>query len=164
MNNDSLTEKKEEKTEDQKEGQVAEQPKPEVAAAPAAEPTSAPEVEFAAEQTKPEVEAKPESTKTITTSDLRPGMTVRVHQKIKEGDKERIQIFQGIVIALRGQTPETKTVTLRKKSFGVGVEKIFPLASPLIAKIELVKTAKVRRAKLYFLRDYAKRLKETLAK
>ncbi|MFC1597945.1 50S ribosomal protein L19 [Patescibacteria group bacterium] len=100
----------------------------------------------------------------IAIPDLRPGMTIRIHQKIKEGDKERVQVFQGIIIAMRGKTPETKTVTVQKNSFGVLVEKIFPLASPLISKIEIVKTAKVRRSKLYFLRDYTKRLKETLAK
>lgn len=99
----------------------------------------------------------------VQPADLKPGMTIRIHQKIKEGEKERIQVFQGIIIALRGKTPETKTVTVQKKSFNVLVEKIFPLASPLIAKIELVKTAKVRRAKLYFLANYVKRLKETLA-
>src|SRR3989339_783768 len=105
-----------------------------------------------------------------TIQSLRPGMTIRIHQKIKEeakkgdkeGDKERIQIFQGIILALNGKTPVTKTVTVMKKSFGVMVEKIFPLASPMIAKIEVVKIAKVRHAKLYFLREYTKRLKETL--
>jgi large subunit ribosomal protein L19 len=91
-------------------------------------------------------------------------MTVRVHQKIKEGEKERVQVFQGIIIAMRGKTENTKTMTVRKVSFGVGVEKIFPLASPLIEKIEVVKVAKVRRSKLYYLRTYGKRLKETFVK
>ncbi len=100
----------------------------------------------------------------VKVEDLRPGMTIRLHQKIKEGEKERIQVFQGIIIALKGNTPATKTVTLQKTSFGVMVEKIFPLASPLIEKIEVVKIAKVRRSKLYYLRDYTKRLKETLVK
>jgi len=95
---------------------------------------------------------------------LRPGYTVRIHQKIKEGEKERVQVFEGIIIALRGKTPVTKTVTVRKVSSGIGVEKIFPLASPTIEKIEIVKKARVKRAKLYFLRDYKKRLKETLVK
>ncbi len=94
--------------------------------------------------------------------DLRPGMTIRVHFKIREGEKERIQVFQGMILALRGKTPATKTMTVRKVSFGVGVERIFPLASPLIDKIEIVKIAKVRRSKLFFIRDYGKRLKETL--
>jgi large subunit ribosomal protein L19 len=96
--------------------------------------------------------------------ELRPGMTVRVHFKIKEGEKERIQVFQGMILALRGKTTPTKTMTVRKVSFGVGVERIFPLASPLIEKIEIVKIAKVRRSKLFFVRDYGKRLKETLVK
>lgn len=97
----------------------------------------------------------------IKTTDLRPGMTVRVHQKIKEGEKNRIQIFQGMILALRGKTSATKTMTVGKRSFGVYVERIYPLASPLIEKIEVVKQAKVRHSKLYFLKDYAKRLKET---
>lgn len=100
----------------------------------------------------------------IRVPDLRPGMTVRVHQKIQEGEKERIQVFQGIIIALRGKTPVTKTVTVQKNSFGVMVEKIFPINSPIIEKIEVVKIAKVRRSKLYYLRHYTKRLKETLVK
>ncbi len=94
--------------------------------------------------------------------ELRPGMTVRVHFKIREGEKERIQVFQGMILALRGKTAPTKTMTVRKVSFGIGVERIFPLASPLIEKIEIVKIAKVRRSKLFFIRDYGKRLKETL--
>lgn len=100
----------------------------------------------------------------VAIPELRPGMTIRVSQKIKEGEKERIQVFQGIIIAMRGKTPETKTMTVQKKSFGVMVEKIFPLASPLIEKIEVVKIAQVRRSKLYFLREYTKRLKETMIK
>lgn len=95
---------------------------------------------------------------------LRPGMTVRVHQKLKEGDKERIQIFEGIIIAAAHGRGLTATITVRKETEGVGVEKIFPLHSPLIAKIEPLKQAKVRRAKLYYLREYKKRLKETAIK
>lgn len=94
--------------------------------------------------------------------DIRPGMTVRVHQKIKEGEKERIQVFEGIVIARKGGTGISATMTVRKISEGVGVERIFPLHSPFIAKIETTKKAEVRRAKLYYLRDKrTKRLKET---
>jgi large subunit ribosomal protein L19 len=100
----------------------------------------------------------------INAADLRPGMTVRVYQKIKEGAKERVQMFQGIIIAMHGQAAVSKTITVQKKSFGVWVEKIFPLASPLIEKIEVVKIAKVRRAKLYYLTNYKKKLKETLVK
>ncbi|OGY81502.1 MAG: 50S ribosomal protein L19 [Candidatus Kerfeldbacteria bacterium RIFCSPHIGHO2_12_FULL_48_17] len=96
--------------------------------------------------------------------DLRPGFTIKVHQKIAEGEKERIQIFEGIILSIRGKKDHERMMTVRKISHGVGVEKIFPLASPTIEKIEVVKTAKVRRAKLYYLRDYAKRLKETFVK
>jgi large subunit ribosomal protein L19 len=82
---------------------------------------------------------------------LRPGDTVRVHVKIKEGDKYRIQIFEGVVISVR-RGKSHATFTVRKISFGYGVERIFPLNSPLIDKIEVVRSGKVRRAKLYYLR------------
>ena len=81
-----------------------------------------------------------------------PGDTVKVHVKIKEGDKERIQIFQGTVIA-RGGRAANQSFTVRKISAGVGVERVFPLFSPSVAKIELVKSGDVRRAKLYYLRN-----------
>jgi large subunit ribosomal protein L19 len=79
------------------------------------------------------------------------GDTVKVHVIIKEGDKERVQIFQGDVIAKRGRGLST-TFTVRKISFGIGVEKIFPLHSKSIKKVEIVRSTKVRRAKLYYLR------------
>ena len=83
---------------------------------------------------------------------MKSGDTVRVHVKIREGDKERIQIFEGIVIGMhRGGARASFTV--RKVSFGQGVERIFPLHSPTIQKIDVVRTARVRRAKLYYLRD-----------
>lgn len=83
---------------------------------------------------------------------IKPGDTVKVHVKVREGDKERIQVFEGLVISLRrGGTRASFTV--RKVSFGQGVERIFPLHSPTVARIEVVRTARVRRAKLYFLRD-----------
>jgi large subunit ribosomal protein L19 len=83
---------------------------------------------------------------------MRSGDTVRVHVRVREGDKERIQVFEGVVIGLhRGGTRASFTV--RKVSFGQGVERIFPLHSPTIQKVEVVRSAKVRRAKLYYLRD-----------
>ena len=83
---------------------------------------------------------------------IKPGDTVKVHVKVREGDKERIQIFEGMVIGMhRGGVRASFTV--RKVSFGQGVERIFPLHSPIIDKIDVLRTAKVRRAKLYFLRD-----------
>jgi large subunit ribosomal protein L19 len=93
---------------------------------------------------------------------FRVGDTVKVHVIIKEGDKERIQIFQGDVIAKRGRSLNT-TFTVRKISFGIGVEKIFPLHSKSIKKVEIVRSTKVRRAKLYYLRELkgkAARLRE----
>src|SRR2546423_9275087 len=83
---------------------------------------------------------------------MKSGDTVRVHVKVREGDKERIQIFEGIIIGLhRGGARASFTV--RKVSFGQGVERIFPLHSPTIQKVEIMRSAKVRRAKLYYLRD-----------
>ena len=83
---------------------------------------------------------------------LKSGDTVKVHVKVREGDKERIQVFEGMVIGMhRGGLRASFTV--RKVSFGQGVERIFPLHSPTIDKIEVLRTAKVRRAKLYFLRE-----------
>lgn len=85
---------------------------------------------------------------------FKPGDTVNVHVRVIEGDKERVQQFQGVVIGRHGDGLRA-TFTVRKISNGVGVERIFPLHSPRIAKIEIVKEGKVRRAKLYYLRDLA---------
>jgi len=94
--------------------------------------------------------------------EMRSGDTVRVHVKVKEGDKERIQVFEGIVIG-QHRGGARATFTVRKVSFGQGVERIFPLHSPTIDRVEVVRSAQVRRAKLYFLRDLrgkAARMKE----
>ena len=84
---------------------------------------------------------------------LRPGDTVRVHQKIQDKGKTRIQIFEGLVLARKHGDEPGATFTVRKVASGVGVEKIYPLYSPLIDKLEIVKRAKVRRSKLYYIRE-----------
>jgi len=84
--------------------------------------------------------------------DFRPGDTVKVHVRVVEGSRERVQVFQGVVIRRSGGGIR-ETFTVRKISFGVGVERTFPLHSPSIAKMELVQRGRVRRAKLYYLRD-----------
>lgn len=97
---------------------------------------------------------------------LKSGVTIKVHQKIKEKnvkgeEKERIQIFEGIILAHKSGNQKNATITVRKVADGgIGVEKIFPIYSPNIAKIEFVREAKVRRAKLNFLGSYKKKLKE----
>ena len=85
--------------------------------------------------------------------DLAPGNTVRVHERVREGEKERVQIFEGLIIGIhRGMTPTDRSFTVRRIVSGVGVEKVFPLHSPMVERIEVKKIAKVRRAKLNFLR------------
>ncbi len=96
---------------------------------------------------------------------LRAGDTVRVHVKVKEGEKERVQVFEGVVIALKHSGPRA-TLTVRKISFGHAVERIFPLNGPVIDQIEVTKSAQVRRAKLYYMRERkgkAARLREKKA-
>jgi large subunit ribosomal protein L19 len=83
--------------------------------------------------------------------DFRPGDTLRVHVRVVEGERERVQVFEGIVIRRRGSRL-SETFTVRKLSFGVGVERTFPVHSPMIARIEVVTRGDVRRAKLYYLR------------
>ncbi|MEM9892362.1 MAG: 50S ribosomal protein L19 [Actinomycetota bacterium] len=84
--------------------------------------------------------------------DFDAGDTVKVHVKVTEGNRERVQVFEGIVIARRGESIR-ESFTVRKLSFGVGVERCFPLHSPIVEKIEIVSRGDVRRAKLYYLRD-----------
>ena len=84
--------------------------------------------------------------------ELNIGSTVRVHVKIREGERERIQVFEGTIIALKG-SGISSTFTVRRVSYGVGVERVFPVHSPNVAKVEIVRTGKVRRAKLYYLRN-----------
>jgi len=84
--------------------------------------------------------------------ELRPGETVRVHVKVIEGEKERTQVFEGVVIGMAG-TGNRANFTVRKISYGVGVERIFPIHSPRIEKVEVMSHGKVRRAKLYYLRE-----------
>lgn len=95
--------------------------------------------------------------------ELKSGDTVRVHLKVKEGSKERVQIFEGLVIATKHGTGLDGTFTARKESFGIGVERTFPIHSPRVVKIERVKQSKVRRSKLYYMRELSgknARLKE----
>jgi large subunit ribosomal protein L19 len=103
-----------------------------------------------------------EKSQTVVRPAMQSGDTVKVHVRVKEGDKERIQIFEGVIINLR-RGGVRSTFTVRKVSFGQGVERIFPMHSPTIQKVDVVRSAKVRRAKLYFLRDLkgkAARMKE----
>ncbi len=88
----------------------------------------------------------------LARTDIKPGQTVRVHQKIKEGEKERLQVFEGLVIAQKHGKTQNATFTVRKTSEGVGVERIFPLDSPFVDEILVNKTGRVRRAKLFYQR------------
>lgn len=134
-----------------------------------AEETPAEEV---TEEVKEEAPAEmPYKAKLSGMDDLVPGQTVRLHERIKDvspkgEERERIQIFEGIILGMGG-SGITRTVTLRKVSKGYGVEKIYPINSPVVAKVELVKTAKVRRAKLNYLKNpkrrFKRKLKETLS-
>lgn len=100
-----------------------------------------------------------------TLPQIKSGVVVRIHQKIKDVDakgkeKERVQIFEGLVLARKHGKQPGATITVRKVSEGIGVEKIFPLGLPQIIKIEVIKTHKTRRSKIYYTRDYKKKLKE----
>ena len=103
----------------------------------------------------------------ISVNDIKPGQVLRVHEKIQDvsakGEaRERIQIFEGLVTGVRG-SQASKTFTIRKETDGFGVEKIFPVSSPNLSKIELTKTFTVRRAKLDFVKDFARKFKEAVA-
>lgn len=141
---------------------------------PEAEAKEVTEEEVAPEAEEEIVEEPPKGfqAKLVGTQELKPGMTVRVHEKIKDispkgEERERVQIFEGIIMSLRG-AGVSRTMTVRKVSKGFGVEKIYPLNSPVVDKVELVKTAKVRRAKLWYLdnmkRRFKRKLKETWVK
>ena len=114
--------------------------------------------------------AKKEEKQVIDKLEVKPGMIVRIHQKIKDvtakgEEKERVQVYEGLVIARKHGNGPGATITVRKESEGIGVEKIFPIHSPLIEKIELVDQKAVRRAKLYYQRirkGKAARIKEKL--
>ena len=84
--------------------------------------------------------------------EIKVGSTVRVHVKIREGERERIQVFEGTIIAVKG-SGVSSTFTVRRVSYGVGVERVFPVHSPNVAKVEVIRNGKVRRSKLYYLRD-----------
>ena len=93
----------------------------------------------------------------VNLPEIRPGDLVRVHQKIREGDKERISAFEGLVIARKHGVGVSATLTVRKVVDGIGVERIFPIHSPRIEKIEVVRRSQVGRGKLYYIRDKAAR-------
>jgi len=122
--------------------------------------------EIKKEQPKEDLPSKASASEGVKIPEIKPGMTICVYQKIKElntkgEEKERIQHFEGLVIAKKHGKEVGGTITVRKISNGVGVEKIFPLNLPTITKIEIKKQARVRRAKLYFLKKgYKKKLKE----
>ena len=89
--------------------------------------------------------------------DIKPGWTVKIYQKIKEGEKSRVQAFEGMVIAQKHGKEAGGTITVRRVTGGIGVEKVFPLHLPSIEKVQIMKKPKVRRAKLYYLRDKTSR-------
>lgn len=120
---------------------------------------------MAEETTTNEEVAAEVKTEPIKATEVKPGMIVRVHQKVKETntkgeEKERIQIFEGLVLAVKGRDALSRTITVRKVTLSVGVERIFPVRSTAIAKIEEVKQMAVRRSKLYFARTSKKKLVE----
>jgi large subunit ribosomal protein L19 len=145
--------------------EVVEETKKETAPAPEEKEVkeSATEEKKVDEETKTEM---PYKAKLEGFSDLKPGMTVRVHERIKDvspkgEERERIQVFEGMILWLKS-SGMARTMTVRKSSKGFAVEKIYPINSPVVAKVELVKQAKVRRAKLGYLKNLKKRFKRRL--
>src|SRR5665648_202957 len=100
----------------------------------------------------------------VKSPDLNAGDIVKVHRKIKEGGKERVQVFEGIIVSVKGKQRSSPMATIRRVAFGIGVELTVPVLSPRIAKIEIVKQAKVRRSKLYYLRDKGIRISKLKTK
>jgi len=135
------------------------------------EAEATPEAEAPSEETPEEVSTESShTTKLVDFNELKPGQTIRLHERIKDvspkgEERERIQIFEGIILTMGG-SGMSRTITLRKVSKGFGVEKIYPINSPVVAKIELVKSAKVRRANLSYLKNpkrrYKRKHKETM--
>jgi len=130
------------------------------------EETIVPVTDETQEAVTPEAPALAYKEKMFGMDDLQAGQTVRLHERIQDvspkGEvRERIQVFEGMILALGG-SGVSRTITLRKISNGVGVEKIYPINSPLVSKIELIKTAKVRQAKLGFLKDLKQQFKRKL--
>lgn len=156
------------KTEDAPADKTPEASEKKPAEAASEEPKAEDSTEEGAEETKEEKApvGKAYLTKLDNLDELKPGMTIKIHEKIKDTnpkgeERERVQIFEGIILGLRGGG-DSRTMTVRKVSKGFGVEKIYPINSPVIDKIELVKQAKVRKAKLGYLKNLKRRFKKKL--
>ena len=159
---------KKEETTEEKAPETVETPAEAVAEAPAADEATVTEEAPAAATVAEEVAPAEAEVKVIPHKDIKSGMTIRLHEKIVDlspkGEKrERLQVFEGMVLNVRG-SQDSRTMTIRKMSGTIGVEKIFPLSSPNIAKIEVVKVAKTRRGNLSFLKGFRRKLKEVWMK
>lgn len=146
---------------------LSDDPQQEPVTEPVAEPVAEPVIETVTAE--PATDQKPEApykSKLVNFDELRAGQTVKLYERIKDvspkgEERERLQVFEGIILGVKG-AGISRTLTIHKVSEGVGVEKIYPVNSPVVAKIELVKTAKVRRAKLTFIKNLKKRFKRAL--